>query len=56
MAYADFTYYTNTYFGTAIAASDFPRMALRASAVIDRITFQRAAVEVTYADKVKMAM
>ena len=56
MAYADFTYYTNTYFGTAIAESDFPRLALRASAVIDRITFQRAVLEVTYADKVKMAM
>ena len=46
MAYADFTYYTNTYLGNAIAESDFPRLALKASAVIDRITFGRAAVDV----------
>ena len=58
MAYADFTYYTNTYFGTAIAESKFPQLALRASAVIDRITFQRAAAETdaTNINKIKMAM
>jgi hypothetical protein len=45
MAYADFTYYISAYLGTAIAESDFPALAQRASAVIDRITFQRAAVD-----------
>jgi hypothetical protein len=43
--YADYTYYTGTYLGTAIASADFAALALRASAVIDRITFQRAAVD-----------
>lgn len=43
MAYADYTYYTDTYLGTAIAAADFPRLAQDASAEIDRMTFGRAA-------------
>jgi len=42
-AYTDYEYYTDTYLGTAITTeSIFDRLALRASAVIDRITFQRA--------------
>lgn len=49
MAYADYTYYLATYLGTTIAESDFPRLALRASAQIDRITFNRAAAIVTAA-------
>jgi len=49
MAYADFTYYSTSYLGTAIAETDFPRLAMRASAVIDRITFGRAAAIVTAA-------
>jgi len=44
-AYVDFTYYTTTYLGTAIAESAFPQLALRASAVIDQITFGRAAID-----------
>jgi len=62
MAYADYSYYTTTFLGSAIASSDFPRLALRASAVIDQITFDRAAPIVTSAtdtttiDKIKMAM
>lgn len=42
-AYVDFTYYTSTFLGTAIASADFSRLALRASAVIDQITFNRTA-------------
>src|SRR6185436_18454390 len=44
-AYADANYYFNTYLGNEIAESNFPRLALRASAVIDSITFGRAATE-----------
>lgn len=43
-AYADFTYYSTEYLGTAIASADFPRLALRATAIIDQITFNRAVV------------
>jgi hypothetical protein len=46
-AYADYTYYNGTYLGSAIAEADFPALALRASAVIDQITFNRAAPVVT---------
>lgn len=46
-AYADFTYYGSTYLGAAIASADFPRLALRASAVVDQITFNRAAAVIT---------
>jgi pantothenate kinase type III len=43
-AYADYAYYTDTYLGTAITTeAAFDALALRASAQIDRITFQRAA-------------
>lgn len=45
--YADFTYYEDTFLGTAIAEADFPRLALRASAQIDRLTFARAAAIIT---------
>ena len=54
-AYADYTYYSGTFLGTAITQSAFPVLALRASAVIDEITFGRAADEVTYATNVKNA-
>jgi len=43
MVYADYTYYTKEYLGNAIAESDFPRLALRASERIDAMTFDRAA-------------
>jgi hypothetical protein len=48
-AYTDYTYYTNTYLGTVIASANFARLALRASAIIDQITFSRAAPIVTAA-------
>ena len=50
MSYADFTYYEDTYLGNAIAEADFPRLALRASAQIDNITFNRAAAIITADD------
>jgi hypothetical protein len=42
-AYVDYTYYTNTYGGTSIPSAAFSRLALLASAFIDRVTFGRAA-------------
>jgi len=56
--YADFTYYQNTYLGTVIVETAFPQLALRASAVIDRITFNRAKDETIVANinSIKMAM
>lgn len=47
MAYADYTFYSTTYLGTAIAQADFPRLAARASVLIDLLTFGRAAAVVT---------
>jgi hypothetical protein len=46
-AYATFSYYTGTYLGNVIASADFSRLALRASAIIDQITFNRAAAIIT---------
>jgi hypothetical protein len=56
-AYTDYAYYTTTYLGTAITATLFPAYALRASAVIDQLTFDRAAsvVDVAIIDKLEMA-
>ncbi len=56
MAYADFTYYEDTFLGTTIAEADFPRLALRASAVIDQITFGRAATDTENTNAIKNAM
>ena len=44
MAYADYTYYTDSFLGTAIAAADFPRLALRASDFIDYYTHGKSKV------------
>ncbi len=46
MAYADYTFYSATFLGTAIAQADFPRLAALASAKIDQLTFGRAAAVV----------
>lgn len=56
-AYADFAFYTTDYLGTAIAEADFPQLALRASAVIDQLTYNRAASETDEAtiEKIQMA-
>lgn len=40
--YADYEFYSTDYLGTEITSTAFPQLALRASAVIDRITFDRA--------------
>ena len=54
-AYVDFGYYAGTYLGEAITEDNFPRLALRASAIIDRITFNRAATDTANTDAIKMA-
>ena len=41
-AFADYTFYTDSYLGDKIAEADFPRLALRASYLIDQRTFSRA--------------
>lgn len=42
-SYATYEYYTDTFLGTAITSeSSFNRLALRASAYIDQMTFHRA--------------
>lgn len=46
-AYADYAFYSSSFLGTAIDGSNFPRLALRASRIIDHITFNRAAAIIT---------
>lgn len=46
-AYTEFDYYSGTFLGVAIAESDFPRLALRASEKLDAICFDRVAAVVT---------
>lgn len=61
MAYVDYSYYTNTYHGVAVSASDFSRIANTATAHIDAVTFSRAAATIgvgedtALIDKIKMA-
>lgn len=43
MAYADYEFYTTSYFGDTVPESDFPRYAERASDRIDVLTFDRLA-------------
>lgn len=40
--YADYSYYTTTFYGDAIAEADFPKYASRGSEFIDYITFGKA--------------
>lgn len=54
MAYADYTYYTEQFLGTAIKAEEFPRLSLCASAYLDYYTQGRAA-ENADMDALKMA-
>jgi hypothetical protein len=42
-AYVDYTYYSNTYHGSVIVSAAFDGLAVRASAYIDRLTFNRTA-------------
>ena len=41
MAYADYEFYTTSYFGSVVPETDFPRMAERASEFIDLMTSDR---------------
>ena len=41
MAYADYEFYTTSYFGSAVPETDFARLAERASDFIDTMTFNR---------------
>lgn len=54
MVYADYSYYTNVYWGNSITEADWPRMATRASAFIDYATMGRA-VKHAGLDAVKLA-
>ena len=41
MAYADYEFYTTSYFGSVVPEADFPRLAERASDFVDTMTFGR---------------
>ena len=41
MAYADYEFYTTSYFGSVVPETDFPRMVERASEFIDLMTSDR---------------
>ena len=41
MAYADYEFYTTSYFGSVVPEADFPRLAERASDFMDAMTFDR---------------
>lgn len=41
MTYADYDFYTDSYFGNVVPETDFPRLAERASDFIDTMTFDR---------------
>jgi hypothetical protein len=43
MTYADYEFYHDTFYGQAIAETDFPRLALRASQYLDYFTQGKAA-------------
>lgn len=60
-AYVDFAYYSDVYFGNAVALENFNRLAVNASSRIDQLTFDRAAPVIVadtdedLIDKIKMA-
>lgn len=41
MAYADYEFYTTSYFGSVVPEADFPRLAERSSDFVDTMTFDR---------------
>ena len=56
--YVDFEYYENNYGGTAVSSALFHGHAVRASRMIDRLTFGRAAEAIddeTYTEPIKLA-
>ena len=46
-AYVDYTYYTTTYGGTAIASTAFTKLALLATRQLDRLVYGRAQAVIT---------
>jgi len=54
--YANYIFYTDTYLGNAIASADFDRLALRASAYLDRMSFDRVADDTDNTTAIKMAV
>lgn len=52
MAYADYTFYTDTYKGNSIPEADFERLILRASSYLDKV--YNGTIE-TVTDNIKMA-
>lgn len=43
MAYADYEFYTTSYFGSVVPETDFPRLAVKASDFVDLMTSDRLA-------------
>lgn len=56
MVYADYDYYKNDFHGKNIEAEEFDRLAIKASAFLDVITFNRIEQTQPLADPVKKAM
>lgn len=60
-AYADFAFYGGNYLGAGLTTDTFPRLALRASEIIDQVTFGRTAavvaagIDLETIEKVKLA-
>lgn len=44
MAYCDYDFYINKYYGNLVAEADFPRLAEKASDKIDQFTFNRLSI------------
>jgi hypothetical protein len=55
MIYADYTYYSGPFGGSAISGAYFPALARRASAFIDRMTYGSLQTGVPVTDAVRMA-
>lgn len=54
-AYADYEFYTDTYGGSEITETEFPRLVNQASAYIDLLTFNRAADDEDNTVSIQMA-
>lgn len=54
--YADYTYYTDVYCGDAVTSDAWPRLAVQASAYLDRLTLGRLAGREDVPDTVRMAV
>lgn len=56
MVYADYDYYKNDFHGQKITNEEFDRLAIKASAFLDVITFNRIEQTQPVADPIKNAM